>query len=461
MDSIIDEYPNKKYFNQYIYDKALEHRARLDPYYQEFVGNDWDNPMYEEGMDEAKRNKVYFYFLISALLNKSVPIDLMLQHKPDGKQLNRDILSLILNNRKIHISIDDLQYIAENKKTVHIDDYFQKMFDNYKLHESVDEVFEDIRDLFLILIKNEHFDSAKYLAGQVPIVEVLSTIKSAEKLKNLLDNPDIVSIIGKDAVQELRKGLVKLAPKKYIELQSQASVLKEIGGEPDYERREISRGTVHDHVIANILSGSISTFGLYNVMQAIENAPKNVVTPFERRDWSVLRHLSKKKKKMLAEKILPSMLAEKILPSGKLTTAQFVDMLDLMLRVLSNPDDKTWKENPEMKLKYIQDYQNANVPFNMTTWAYFQMPLVFNQYYFILAIKSIVKSSRQTHPTIVSMKKYISANYVYPLPGLEGLVVEIDKIGIEKWIKQKFPYVTQFQGYDMFAESTGDFQDFE
>jgi len=451
MDAIINKYPTKKYFNQYIYDKALEHRSQLEPYYQEFVANDWAHSMIIESIDDiSKRNKVYFYFLICALLNKFAFTYRIFQYKPDGKQLDKDIISVILSNRGIQIEMDDLLSIAENNKTVDIDDYFRKMFKNFKRSRFL--VFEDIRNLFLTLIKNEHFDSAKYLAGQVPIVEVLLTIKSAEKLKNLLDHPDIVSIIGRDAVQESRKGLIEIAPKKYIELQSQASVLKEIGGEPDYERGEISRGTLHDHVIANILSGSISTFGLYNVMQAIENAPKNAVTPFEKRNWSVLRHLSKHEKIMLAGEILSI---------GKLTTAQFVDVLDLALRVLSNPDDETWKAYPKIDSEFVQEYQNANVPFNMTTWLFFQMPHVFCRFRFMKTIKSIVMSYKPQLDLLKDMNKYISANYIYPLPGLEGLVVEIDKIGIEKWIPEKFPYVTQFQGYDMFAESAGDFQDFE
>lgn len=138
MDAIIDEYPSKPYFNQYIYDKALEYRAQLTPYYNEFVANNWKNPIFEGGLSISTRNKVYFYYLICSLLDKSALfINSILEYMPND-QLDKDLLYAVLNNKNVIVEIEDLQHIASMKETVYIDDYFQKMVDNFKLQNSID-----------------------------------------------------------------------------------------------------------------------------------------------------------------------------------------------------------------------------------------------------------------------------------------------------------------------------------
>jgi len=250
------------------------------------------------------------------------------------------------------------------------------------------------------------------------LITVLNDIYDAKILNQFLENPDVIAMIGIDAAKEYRKGLAKMAPKKYIDLQSRASVLKEIGGEPDEVLREISRGTVHDHVIANILSDSISTFGLYNVMQAIESAPKNARGHMERRNWSVLGIMTSREKISLADEIMRKTADEDV--DG------FVNALDLVLRVLSNLTD-----------------ESAQIvkPFRVSLFGLLLDPNLLN--YYVMVSKGI-ESDRYMYK-YDAFRDYMMANYTIPLPGLEGLVQKIEETGIPYWIERKFPNVTQFQ----------------
>ena len=210
-------------------------------------------------------------------------------------------------------------------------------------------------------------------------------------------------MIGKTNTQEFRSKLPDVVSKKYFNLKQQASVLKEIGGVPNKEKREIERGIFHDHVIGNILSGSISTFGLYNVMKAIETAPPNAYTrETERRDWSILRVIPKEGLIQLATELW----------NDSKTTKIFVNKLDFALRSLSkHPELMEDLESIPRTIKFIRAYPSKKI----TT-------------------------------TVLS--------------GLDGLVRDIDKIGTQKWIETKLPYVTQFQGLKI-PNLSGNFKDFE
>lgn len=239
-------------------------------------------------------------------------------------------------------------------------------------------------------------------------------------LNTLLENEDIVYVIGKDDAKKLRAKLPKMAPKKYFDLQQQASVLKEYGGRPDYEEEEIRRGDLHDHVISNILSGSISTFGLYNVMNAIKTAPKNVYT--EKRDWSILKVIPKKALTKLATKI----------QKDSKTVEQFVQTLDLALRILS--------KHPE-----ILDMEKMSTKLSEFCFRAIKIGEL---------------------PRNIDFEDIDITNQIY-LDGLDGLVRDINKITINlqqrltRWIETRLPYVTQFQGLDIPLDLSGDFKDFE
>jgi hypothetical protein len=248
------------------------------------------------------------------------------------------------------------------------------------------------------------------------LIESLNDVYDAKTLNQFLENQDVIAIIGKDIVKEYRKKLAKMAPRKYIDLQSQASVLKEIGGQPNLLLREISRGTVHDSVIANILSGSISTFGLYNVMQAIESAPKNAYTRLERRNWSVLGLMTPREKITIADMIMNK--------TG--TVEDFVNALDLVLRVLSNPTDAS---------------AEIVKPFKLTTE---KLILDHNLLDYYVMVSNGIESDRFMYK-YGAFRDYMVANYTIPLPGLEGLVHKIEETGIPYWIERRLPKVTQFQ----------------
>ena len=242
------------------------------------------------------------------------------------------------------------------------------------------------------------------------IIKKLYSITDLVVLNTLLENEHIVYLIGKDNAKEIRSRLPSMAPKKYFDLQQQISVLKEYGGNPDYEKGEIGRGTIHDHVIANIFSGSISTFGLYNVMTAIENAPKNAYT--EKRDWSILQVMPKKKLIKLATNI----------KKESNTTKEFIQILDLALRILSR--------YPQEDRRHVMSAS----------------------YYAIKTGKHCPKM--ECHLQIEM------TNQIY-LDGLDGLVRDVNNIGKTQWIETRLPYVTQFQRDEIPLNLSGDFKDFE
>lgn len=104
----------------------------------------------------------------------------------------------------------------------------------------------------------------------------MSRIRNPVVLNRLLENQTVIDIIGKEAVVEYRRRLPSMDPVKYRNLQMRASVLKEIGAVKDEELQEYLDGILPNDVIAQILSGYIPAFGLYNVVEAIKSAPKNI-----------------------------------------------------------------------------------------------------------------------------------------------------------------------------------------
>lgn len=104
----------------------------------------------------------------------------------------------------------------------------------------------------------------------------MSRISNPVVLNRLLENQTVIDIIGKEAVVEYRKKLPSMDPLKYKNLQMRASILKEIGAVKDEELQEYLDGILPNDVITQILSGYIPAFGLYNVIEAIKTAPKNI-----------------------------------------------------------------------------------------------------------------------------------------------------------------------------------------
>lgn len=66
-----------------------------------------------------------------------------------------------------------------------------------------------------------------------------------------------------------------MKPREYLKLQKTASVLKEIGRTPD-SKHGVLPDTVIMEILTRMYDNSISTYGLYNIMHAIETAPKNI-----------------------------------------------------------------------------------------------------------------------------------------------------------------------------------------
>jgi hypothetical protein len=128
-------------------------------------------------------------------------------------------------------------------------------------------------------IEKAHYNKDGFLWKQYDKYDFLwqmSRIRNPVVLNRLLENQSVIDIIGKETVVEYRRRLPGLDPVKYRNLQMRASVLKEIGAVKDAELEEYLDGILPNQVIAEILSGYIPAFGLYNVIEAIKTAPKNI-----------------------------------------------------------------------------------------------------------------------------------------------------------------------------------------
>lgn len=149
------------------------------------------------------------------------------------------------------------------------------------------------------------------------IEDIIRRENNAKILKNLIDNEDVVQLLGVKEIQNFRKKLITLNPEIYENLQKELSILT------DVEIRE--NKVFHDSVLLNILSEYVDSYGVYNVMKEIKNRYKKH-TFLEKRNWSILKQID------------PVPLAKEI--QKRTSSVQgFLNLFDLFLRIASKSKD--------------------------------------------------------------------------------------------------------------------------
>lgn len=189
---------------------------------------------------------------------------------------------------------------------VNLDVLLPKGFDSYKILDTIAFNLPNLISWF--------FDKIKmYKNLNVSILNYLNAILNPKILKNMIENEDVIHLIGKKEINRLREKVMTLQPEIYKDLQKELSVLTDI------EIRDNKK--FYDEVLLNILEEYVDIYGRYNVMQEIKNRYKNHEF-IEKRNWKILKTIDGTK---LAHEIQKRTFSIK----------GFLKLFDLFLRIAS------------------------------------------------------------------------------------------------------------------------------